>query len=324
MIAFAGTIIADVYLSGHSAVLEHDAAYAFLTHRVFPGGKAANQAVCASAFGEDALLFARVGDDENGRLCLLNLEQAGVDTSSVVIDPLYPTGFVALVPVDGDTVSAVVSYGASHRLSELDLEKHEKKLFEASILVTGIEINKQLVAELIKRAKERDLTVILDPYPPEKADIDLFTMADIITPNRDEGSVISGREIRSVFAAKLAVADMLKSGVKNICLKLGESGIVVGSGDDIVHIPPVKVQPVDATGGGDVFAAVLSVFLNRGNSLIDSATIANYASALSVTREGAFSSIPKPRELLEFMIHREAEEKYISPVENLIQELESR
>lgn len=324
MITFAGTIIADVYLSGHSEVLEHDAAHAFLTHRVFPGGKAANQAACASIFGEEAILFARVGDDEYGRLCLLSLEQSGVDTSAVVVDPLYPTGFVALVPVDGDTLSAVVSYGASHRLSDLDLEKHEQFLLKSSIFVTGIEVSKQLVAQLIQKAKKKGLTVILDPYPPEKADIELFAMADIITPNRDEGSVISGRDIRSVFAAKLAVADMLKSGVKNICLKLGENGIVVGSGDDIIHIPPAKVQPVDATGGGDVFAAVLSVFLNRGANLIDAATIANYASALSVTREGAFASIPRPRELLEFMIHREVEDRYISMVDGLIQEIESR
>jgi ribokinase len=314
-ISFFGTILVDIVLQDLSEKLEHESLYASRYHQVFPGGKALNQAACASTFGEKAVLFAKHGEDPNGAFVRVEIEKKGVLTDCLITDHALPTGFVVLVPKNGDYQSLVVSYGASLKLSEFDYEKIKETFLKSSIVVGGLELNLSLVKRILFDAKERGKLIILDPYPPEKADTEVLALADIITPNRDEGAVISGRDIKSIFAAKLAVRDLLKIGIKNVCLKLGEDGIVIGTKDDIIHITPVKVQSVDATGGGDVFAGLLSVLLKKGIDIITAAEIANYASALSVTSKGAFTSIPTKASLHEFMLHRNADERLIKIVE---------
>jgi hypothetical protein len=51
-----------------------------------------------------------------------------------------------------------------------------------------------------------------------------------------------------------------------------------------VHVPAPRVQEVEPTGAGDIFASVLFIALQRGDSLTDACTQANCIAAQSVTR----------------------------------------
>lgn len=319
---FFGTALVDIILQDPGNKLEHESLYTSRYHQVFPGGKALNQAVCAARFGIRSSLLARTGSDESGNLIQVELEKNSVSTEFLQRDQALPTGFVVLAPEKQDYKSLVVSYSASLKLSEYDLHYVLPDFLKADFIVGGLELGLSLIKKILNEAKKKGRTIIIDPYPPEKADTEILSLADIITPNRDEGAVISGRDIKSIFAAKMAVDEMLKMGIKNVCLKLGPDGVVIGNSSGILHLPPIKVQPVDTTGGGDVFAGVLTSLLAGGHDLKTSCEIANYASALSVTRFGAFSSIPSPRELTEFMIHRGADERLIRIMEDLVARLE--
>lgn len=318
-IAFFGTALVDIILTELSEKLEHESLYAAKYHQIFPGGKAVNQAACASLFSSKTKILAKIGSDEFGNLIRIEIEKKGVETDSLLTDFALPTGFVVLVPeINSNFKSVLVSYGASLKISNFELKKVENHLLNSKIIVGGLELNIGLVKELLAKAKKKGLITIIDPYPPEKADVEVLALADIITPNREEGSIISGRDIKSIFAAKMAVKELLKMGIKNVCLKLGADGVVIGNQDNIEHVKPVRVQAIDPTGGGDVFAGVLSSLILRGHSVVESSKIANYASALSVTRKGAFNSIPLPREVMEFMIHRSAEENLIKIMDDLV------
>lgn len=324
VISFFGTALLDIVLMEHSEILEHESLFASKYHLVYPGGKAVNQAACAAIFGAKSKILARIGSDESGNLIRIELEKKGVITDFLQLDYALPTGFVVLAPVNTDFKSILVSYASSLKVSNHEFKKAQNDFLDCKLVVGGLELNLNLVKSIFELARKRERITIIDPYPPEKADTEVLLLADIITPNRDEGSVISGRDIKSIFSAKLATLELLKFGIKNVCLKLGADGVVLGTQGEVIHIPPVKVQAVDTTGGGDVFAGVLSVLISMGYSLIDSVKIANYASALSVTRKGAFASIPTPRELFEFMLHRGAEDDLLKIVNGLIRRQEGK
>lgn len=314
-ISFFGTALVDIILFEHSEKLEHESLFASKYHSFHPGGKAVNQATCATLFGRRSKILARVGTDSFGNFIKIELEKKGVDTDCLLFDSALPTGFVVLAPEEHDYKSIVVSYASSLKISEYDFKKVEKNFLSSKVIVGGLELNLALVQHILREARKKKKTVIIDPYPPEKADTEILLMADVITPNRDEGAVISGRDIKSIFSAKMAVSELLKMGIKNVCLKLGADGVVVGQADEIVHIKPIKVQAIDTTGGGDVFAGVLATLLSKGYGLVEASKVANYASALSVTRQGAFASIPNPKEVFEFMLHRKADERLLKIAE---------
>ena len=57
-------------------------------------------------------------------------------------------------------------------------------------------------------------------------------------------------------------------------------------------IPAFKVEAVDTTAAGDVFNGALAVALSEGRNQIEAVRFACKASAISVTRVGAQSSVP--------------------------------
>ena len=88
-----------------------------------PGGKGANQAVCAAKLGADVRLVARIGDDVFGERSLANFQAVGVDTQFVTRDALSPSG-IALITVDGTGENAiVVAPGANNRLMPDDVDR---------------------------------------------------------------------------------------------------------------------------------------------------------------------------------------------------------
>jgi len=75
------------------------------------------------------------------------------------------------------------------------------------------------------------------------------------------------------------------------------------AGKDIRRlIPGYKVNAVDATGAGDIFNGALAVAIAEGKPLLEAATFANAAAAISVTRLGAQSSAPTREEIEQLLV----------------------
>ena len=61
--------------------------------------------------------------------------------------------------------------------------------------------------------------------------------------------------------------------------------------------PAKKVKAIDCVAAGDTFNGAFTVALAEGQSVADAIAFAQKASAISVTRRGAQSSIPYRRDL---------------------------
>jgi ribokinase len=65
-------------------------------------------------------------------------------------------------------------------------------------------------------------------------------------------------------------------------------------------IPSEKVEAVDTTAAGDIFTAVMTYVYLQNHNIVSAVKYATCAAAISVTREGASTSIPTREEVIAY------------------------
>lgn len=270
--------------------------HGFMTNQ---GGKGANQAVAVARMGGDALFIARLGDDSFGHQSLAMLDKEGVDTRFVQLTTGVSTG-VAMISVDekGEN-SIIVASGANAMLSETDVEAAREEICRASILLMQLETPIPTLMYAARMAHEAGVTVVLNPapYPKDALPGDFLEYIDIITPNETEASGMSGIEIVDEASALRAIRAIQKLGVKTVIITAGGAGAYTEEKGNLRHIEAFKAHVVDTTAAGDTFCGTLCVALSQGKTLAQSIRDANKAASISVTRMGAWCSIPCSNEV---------------------------
>lgn len=273
-------------------IIGHD----FITNQ---GGKGANQAVAVKRLGGETAFIARLGNDDFGAKSLRLLTEEGIDTSFVRLTDGVSTG-VALIPVDdkGEN-SIIVSSGANALLSPLDIEEAEPLFEKASILLMQLETPVPTLISAARLAKRYGAKVVLNPapYPKEPLPMELLELVDIITPNETEAAGMSGVKVLDEESALKAICEIQKQGVGNVIITAGASGAYTSTEGQLVRIPSEKVEVVDTTAAGDTFCGALCVALSKGTDMVQAIRFANKAASLSVTRLGAWMSIPYEKEI---------------------------
>ena len=279
--------------------------------RTIPGGKGANQACAAgrlSAGRVDVRMAGRVGYDVFADHLKASLSAAGVDTSAVCATRSQPTG-VALIWVDSaGQNSIVVASGANLALAAADVEAMRRVFRGASHALFQLESPLDTVAAALALAREEGLVTVLDPAPARALAPALLSNVDILTPNESEALVLLGRPAARVTldqAPELARA-LLAMGPRAVVLKLGDRGCFYADADQRIHVPAFAVEARDATAAGDAFNGALAVALAEGRGIEAGLRFACAAAAISVTRPGAQSSIPKRAETESFLAERSA------------------
>ena len=231
------------------------------------GGKGANQAVAVARIGGGVKFVAKIGDDMFGQRSLESYARDGIDISYIIKDGAAPSG-MALITVDAAGENCiVVAPGANDRLTPADI------------------------------AREAGTKVILNPAPAAVLSDGLLSGLYMITPNRSESQLLTGVVVDGWEGAERAADVLLARGVRNVVVTLGSLGALVRSGEVSERIPAHRVDAVDTTAAGDVFNGALCVGLAEGRTLVEAVRFATRASAISVTRMGAQSSIPTRAEL---------------------------
>ncbi|MGN6681909.1 MAG: PfkB family carbohydrate kinase, partial [Streptosporangiaceae bacterium] len=102
------------------------------------GGKGANQAAAAAAFGGQVAMIGRVGDDDNGRPIIADLAGRGVDTADVLITAGERTGTATIAVDSAGENLIVVDPGANSRLAPEDIGA--ASFGQAGVLLVQLEI----------------------------------------------------------------------------------------------------------------------------------------------------------------------------------------
>ncbi|HIQ29753.1 MAG TPA: ribokinase [Candidatus Caldiarchaeum subterraneum] len=265
------------------------------------GGKGANQAVAATRLGAETYLVSRVGNDSMGRDALEGLIRNGVKTDYVTIDEEATTGVAFIfVGTNGRNMIGVFS-GADDKVCEDDFKRVEGILKDTDTLLVQLEIPLTTVRYAVAKAKEMDVTVILNPAPAKPLDSKTLSNIDVITPNEVELSELTHMELRGSDDYVKACRKLIERGVKTVVVTLGKQGAMLVTEDETYHVEGIRVRSVDTTGAGDAFNAALAFMLARGSSYEEAVKLANVAGALATTKVGAQEALPTFSEINNFL-----------------------
>ena len=267
------------------------------TFEMFPGGKGANQAVCAARLGCRTLFIGKMGNDDfQERLSQLLLND-GIDIRNILIDQNEHTG-TALITVDnsGQNQIIVIS-GSNMKLTPQDINSKSNLFSDVKVVLAQLEIPLTTVLRTAELAKENEADFILNPAPAAKLPDSLFPLIDFLIPNENELELLSGIKVTDNQSINSASRHLLNKGVKNIVVTLGSKGALFLNQNITKEFPSKQVDVVDTTAAGDAFNAALAFRISEGDSIEDAIEFANIVASIVVTRVGAQSSMPYLNEI---------------------------
>ena len=260
--------------------------------RVAFGGKGANQASAAAAFGAEVTMIGRVGDDEYGRRIRGDLTARGIDVSQVLVTPGSRSG-TATIAVDraGDNL-IIVDPAANGQLTPEDLAGAQ--LAGVSAVLVQLEVPLPTVAAAIGAARA---PIVLNPAPAAPIQSEVLDLVDVLVPNVSELGLLAGAPPPATRPAIVALARKL-AGQMDVVVTLGADGalVVSRSGGAVTHIGVPRAEVIDATGAGDCFCGTLAVSLAEGLGLTAAARLSVAAATISTTAPGARGKLPSPSE----------------------------
>ena len=220
------------------------------------GGSCSIFACQAARMGLRTAILGRVGPDFLGQLIVDRMNEAGVDTSFVTVDPNLKTGLgIALCP-PGDR--AILTYmGSINVLRPEDVTDEllasARHLHHGShYLHTGLQ---PAMPAIFGRARALGMSISLDTNwaPAETWNGGLpalLGMTDVFLPNDQEALRISRES-----SLDEAAAAFLRQGVRVVALKAGAQGATLYADGLRVQRPVVPVSGGDSIGAGDSFDA---------------------------------------------------------------------
>ncbi|MBW7455982.1 ribokinase [Paenibacillus sepulcri] len=267
---------------------------------MFPGGKAANQAVAASRLGSKVSLIGRVGDDELGRKLKEHLGKDGVCHDLVQFTPESQTG-ISMICVDKAGRNTIVTHsGASDLWTKQDIDAAETIINQAKYAMLQIEMDMEIARYIITKARLAGVKLVLNLAPVIPIDTELLSMVDYLIVNETEASQLADITVNSVQTSKAAAQILFERGIQNVIITLGEAGAVLKTATLSRHFQSPKVEVVDSTAAGDCFVAATTHFLCKEKDLEMAIQKAVEVAALSVTKAGAQTSAPTYDEYMQF------------------------
>jgi ribokinase len=256
------------------------------------GGKGGNQASAAASMGGDVAMVARVGDDDAGTSIRSDLDLRGIGTSLVLTTAGTRTGSaVVIVDRSGDNV-IVVDAGANATLGPSDVAN--TTVVSAAAVLVQLEIPMVAVTAALRAATG---LVVLNPAPASALEDDVFSLVDVLVPNRTELGQLTGSPPPTDLEATRRLVEKLPFDF-DVVVTLGATGaLVVGRRHGrTVLVPAPRVNVIDATGAGDAFCGALVVGLAEHGDLEGAASLAVAAASLSTTALGARGLLATRRE----------------------------
>ena len=275
-----------------------------------PGGKGFNQAVASARQGVPTAFVGVLGRDTFAEYA----KRFAADENMPCrwqIHETQPTS-TSSITVNAKAENQIAMIFGANEHFDPDFVRAQDDLFaDAKILLIQLENNLDALAAALEMGAKHKLTRIMNPAPVA-ADLtfDMLRLADIITPNETEFSLLLERFAQAdVDPATLAQRDdadlhalARKLGVATVVVTLGSRGCFVSHGDerrgdmtDYYRLAPEKVNAIDTTGAGDAFSGTLAAGLVRfaGQPFRNAVIHANRAAAMSTEIVGTAPAMAK-------------------------------
>ena len=278
-----------------------------------PGGAPGNFLAALTKYGCRTAMIGKVGDDAFGKALVKTLEDAGIATGGIRIDPnVFTTlAFVSLDASGNRDFSFARKPGADTCLTPEEVDEAliaDAKVFHFGTLSLTDEPAAGATRHAIELAKRHGALISLDPNlrkPLWKREEDAreaiewsLHQADIVKISDEEIDWLWGLSPEE-GAEKL----LQEYGVSLVYATLGPKGCYAANGANRVTVQsPTGIHVVDTTGAGDIFGgSAMSQFIRCGKAPTDLTEtelrrivrFACTAASLSTQTHGGITSVPE-------------------------------
>lgn len=265
--------------------------------KISNGGKGANQAYTIGKLGGKVSMLGMVGNDEYGKNIKNSLKKVNVNVKKIILNNKEQTG-KAFINVSHDGENAItIMHGANYAMDKDFILKNQNEIKNADIILMQLEIPLKTIKEVIEIAKDK--IIIIDPAPANRnlLKLDLSNIF-LMKPNETELSVLTGKPIKDEKSIVNAARCLIKTGVKNVVVSLGDKGSYLIDENSYKFYPSIKSKAIDTTAAGDSFIASIALSLANDKTLDESVKFASKVASLVVTKKGAQDSIPSLKEVI--------------------------
>jgi fructokinase len=242
--------------------------------RRFLGGSPANLATNVARLGRSAAIVGKIGCGPFGQFLKDGLEQSGVHTDYVIMDPEVHTSIVFVSQTSG-TPDFQPRRDGDYKLRPEDIS--EEAIAAASIVHTSTwplsrEPSRSAVFRALQVARDQGRIVSFDP-----------NYSLVVWPDHLEAQDVMRHIYRYVTITKASLDDARRFfgpghsphqyvrmfhelGPRTVVFTMGKEGSLISENGRLLgHLPTRPVKIVNATGAGDAFWAGFLVALLDGN-----------------------------------------------------------
>ncbi len=245
------------------------------------------------ALGAKVSMAGVIGSDRYGHLLLTKLNELGVNTEGVVMEPERPTtrktriisGNQQVLRIDRETKKDVSRQTLDVILNYIERVMPDVDLVLISDYSKGL-ITAALLSSLISIIKKYNphRRIIVDP---KGRDFSKYSGVSLLTPNKKEVALASGIEIvdeSTLIKAGKRIFENVK--IEKLLITCGKDGMVLFEDEKPYYITAQSKQVFDVSGAGDTVIAVLGLAIASGASFVKAASIANTAAGIVVGKVG--------------------------------------
>jgi len=309
-IAVIGDMMLDCYFWGDVKRISPEAPVPIIEidNEFYRFGGAANVAFNILKLGGIPYPVGVIGYDNNGSIFNSLIEEAGIESSGIIIDDTRPTTAKTrviavkqhIVRLDQEKKEYINS---SIEQKILSYVKQNADQFNAIILQDynkGV-LTPYLIDELIDIARSKNIIINVDP---KFNNFFRYKDVTVFKPNRKETEDALGIRITNEQDLSTAGNKLLNElNAKYVLLTLGEAGVsIFRKGEDIIRIPTKARKVADVSGAGDTVISTLTMSLAAGADICEASYLANYAGGLVCEEVGI---VPIETEKLFTEIERE-------------------
>jgi len=278
------------------------------------GGAPANVAATIAMLGGQAYFCGKVGDDAFGHFLKQTLEQAGVHTDQLIMDPSAPTTLAFVSRQKDGERDFIFNRGADELLTVEDLDLQQLMTIDmihfGSATALLSEPFSKTYEQLMQTLHLQNHFISFDPnYRADlwKGDSNLFIHK--CEPFLEAANFIKMSDEELLLFARTdnfeqAIEWLTQFSDKTIAITQGASGTMLIRNGQITNVPAFPVKPIDTTGAGDAFVGAvmyqLSKYADTNLSFNEWVTViefANKAAAKVCEKVGAIDALSSLKEL---------------------------
>ncbi len=240
------------------------------------GGKGLNQAVAAARTGAIVRLVAAIGNDAAAASIRAALDAENMTDQGLIEKP-GDTDLSAIIVASGGENIIVTNAAQAAGLAINDIAEVLRLERDDVLLLQG-NLSAEASTYAVRRAKAAGAKVVFNPAPYQAWCKSLAQDVDVLILNSVERERWSDADDLDVPLA------IVTCGPRGCLMKRGREP------SERFGAPLMNAR--DATGAGDIFAGVFTASLGRSGDAPTAVRLALAAASDSVTRPGAFASIP--------------------------------